>query len=144
MKSACIIILIFVLNSCTTIPKIVQGITVPNINDAAVVLGQGNSSSEFFAFLTAPVTGSRYSAIIDSIDGQTIKPTAKGRQWWIAPSIHTIKIQCGFIIGAQMDNHYAYIDIDMEFKNNHIYQLQCALQAKQWKAFVHDITKKES
>jgi len=135
-----IIVLVFGTSACKTIPKIVHGITVPNMADAAVVLGQGKSGSEFFAFLTGPILGSRYSAIIDSIDDQKVKPTAKGRQWWLDPGKHTIKIQCGFIIGAPTNNDYVYVDIEMDFEKNHIYQLKCAIQSRQWRAFVYDVT----
>ena len=70
------ITVVVALSGCAGTAKTTEGQNTAARTDA-VVREQGSTAGAVFSFLTTPITGSRFSTTVTSIDGKTFQKRAK-------------------------------------------------------------------
>lgn len=92
----------------------------------AIVREQGSTAGALFSFLTTPITGSRFSTTVTSIDGKNVSQKGMGREWSLPPGKHTLGIRCKHEYGSSI-NLQSTETVEVELVGGHVYQLQSRL-----------------
>ena len=120
-----ITVVVVALSGCAGTSKNTEGQNTTARTDA-VVREQGSTAGAVFSFLTTPITGSRFSTTVTSIDGKTISKKWQGREWSLSPGKHTLGVRCKHEYGSSI-NLESTETIEVELVVGHIYQLQSKL-----------------
>lgn len=120
-----VVTVVVALSSCAGTTKPTEGQSTTARTDA-VVREQGSTAGAVFSFLTTPITGSRFSTTVTSIDGKNVSKKGQGREWSLTPGKHTLGIRCKHEYGSSI-NLASTETIEAELVGGHIYQLQSKL-----------------
>lgn len=125
IKSLFAITVVVALSGCAGISKPTEGQNT-TVRTDAVVREQGSTAGAIFSFLTTPITGSRFSTTVTSIDGKTVSKKGQGREWSLPPGKHTLGIRCKHEYGSSI-NLESTETIGVELVGGHVYQLESKL-----------------
>ena len=119
--------IIVALSACAKTTRL-NGITTEDISGSSVVKEQGGTTEGLFYFFTTPITGSKNSAMVISIDGKKVSRWAGGREWRLVPGKHTLEINCTLHYGSVLAGGVGNIEVDLI--SGHTYQIESKVSLK--------------
>ena len=125
------------LSSCAGTTKL-EDVTTEDMSNSAVVKEQGGKTEVIFYGITTPVTGSKFTTILISIDGKRVSQHGNGRDWRLVPGKHSLGIRCNHYFGSRIDGGTGGIAADLI--SGHTYQLESKVIAGQCNAELKDVT----
>lgn len=130
-------LVVLALSSCAGTIKL-DGITTEDIANSAVVKEQGSTMGVLFSGFTTPITGSKFTTILVSIDGKKVSQNANGREWRLVPGKHSLGIRCSHRYGRILDGGTGGIAADLIA--GHTYQLESKAIGGLCNAELKDVT----